>query len=150
MAQRPADKTGAGASAEREGRDLADDGGRDAAAEEARRLRTLREYHLLDTAPEPGFDRVTKLLADLFDVPIALVSLIDESRQWFKSAHGFARPETPRDIGFCHYAIATGNPLVVPDAAADPRLRANPPRSEEGRRGKEGGSTGRNRGSPDH
>jgi len=126
MAQRPADKTGAGASAEREGRDLADDGGRDAAAEEARRLRTLREYHLLDTAPEPGFDRVTKLLADLFDVPIALVSLIDESRQWFKSAHGFDRPETPRDIGFCQYAIATGKPLVVPDAAADPRFRDNP------------------------
>src|SRR3546814_18130455 len=126
MAQRRADKIGASAPAKRGGQDLADGGGRDAGADERWRLRTLREYHILDTEPEPGFDRVTKLVADLFDAPIALVSLIDDRRQWFKSAHGLDVSETPREISFCQYAIAAEKPLIVPDAAADPRFRDNP------------------------
>src|SRR3546814_12130239 len=86
MAQRRADKIGASAPAKRGGQDLADGGGRDAGADERWRLRTIREYHILDTEPEPGFDRVTKLVAELFDAPIALVSLIGdrsaERRVW--------------------------------------------------------------------
>src|SRR3546814_1566966 len=126
MAQRRADKVGASAPAKRGGQDLADGGGRDAGADERWRLRTLREYHILDPGPEPGFDRWTKLVADLFDGPIALVSLIDDRRQWFKSAHVLDVSETPREISCCQYAIAAEKPLIVPDAAADPRFRDNP------------------------
>jgi two-component sensor histidine kinase len=108
------------------GANLADGGDRDLAHDESRRLRTLREYRLLDTAAEPGFDRVTKLVADLFDAPIVLVSLVDDCRQWFKSAYGLDVPETPRDISFCQFVIADDKPLVVTDATADPRFRDNP------------------------
>ncbi len=95
-------------------------------AREQRRLETLREYRLLDTRPEPAFDRVTKLVADLFDAPIALISLVDDCRQWFKSAHGLEVSETPRDVSFCRYVVENEQPLVVPDARADPRFSDNP------------------------
>jgi PAS domain S-box-containing protein len=108
------------------GRQLADGGDRDEAQHEKRRLRTLREYRIMDTAPEPAFDRVTKLVADLFEVPIALVSLVEEDRQWFKSAVGLDAGETPRDISFCHHAVIDDAPLVVTDARADPRFLDNP------------------------
>ena len=108
------------------GRKLADGGGRGEVRGEAQRLRTLREYRIMDTAPEPAFDRVTKLVADLFDVPIVLVSLVDADRQWFKSAVGLDAGETPRDVSFCHHAVIDDAPLVVTDARADPRFRDNP------------------------
>lgn len=95
-------------------------------AREQRRLQTLREYRLLDTRPEPAFDRVTKLVSDLFDAPIALISLVDDCRQWFKSAHGLEVSETPRDISFCKHVIDDEQPLIVVDALADPRFSDNP------------------------
>lgn len=108
------------------GASLADGGDRDLAHDESRRLRTLREYRILDTAREPGYDRVTKLVADLFDAPIALVSLVDDCRQWFKSSFGLDVPETARDISFCQYVIAESEPVMVPDAQVDPRFEQNP------------------------
>ena len=108
------------------GASLADGGDRDLAHDESRRLRTLREYRILDTAREPGYDRVTKLVADLFDAPIALVSLVDDCRQWFKSSFGLDVPETARDISFCRYVIAESEPVMVPDAQVDPRFEQNP------------------------
>ena len=126
MAQRPWKSNDAAASAGDGGRQLADGGERDAEFEERRRLRTLREYRIMDTGPEQAFDRVTKLVADLFDAPIALVSLVDDCRQWFKSAYGLDVPETPRDISFCEHVIADDKPLIVADARLDPRFRDNP------------------------
>lgn len=126
MAEQPGASAGTMAPQATEGRILADGGEGDAVTREAWRLETLREYRLLDTAPEAAFDRVTKLVADLFDAPIALVTLVDDCRQWFKSAQGLTVSETPRDISFCQYVIAGDAPLVVTDTAADPRFVDNP------------------------
>ncbi|HAS6306605.1 TPA: diguanylate cyclase [Vibrio vulnificus] len=71
----------------------------------ARRIADLHSLHILDTAAEERFDRVTRIARRLFDVPIALVSLVDEDRQWFKSCFGLNASETPRDISFCGHAI---------------------------------------------
>ncbi len=68
---------------------------------EQARLRALLAYRVLDTAPEAAFDRLTALAADLFDVPIALVSLVDSERQWLKSRHGLDVCEAPRETAFC-------------------------------------------------
>lgn len=114
------------ASREGEGRDLAKGGDQDAAEAERLRLDTLREYRIMDTAPEPAFDRVTRMVADLFGVPIALISLVDDRRQWFKSAHGVEVRETPREYSFCPYVIAGNAPVMVTEALADPRSRDNP------------------------
>ncbi len=81
---------------------------------------------MLDTPAEERFDRYTRLARRLFGVPIALVSLVDENRQWFKSKQGLAAPETGRDISFCGHAIVQTETLVVEDAAADPRFHDNP------------------------
>lgn len=90
------------------------------------RLRLLRALNLLDTEPEPEFDRITRLLARALDVPIALVSLIDEHRQWFKSSYGLEIRETPREIAFCDHAIRQQGPLIVNDARRDARFACNP------------------------
>ena len=90
------------------------------------RLRLLRALSLLDTEPEPEFDRITRLLARALNVPIALVSLVDEHRQWFKSAVGLEVRETPREIAFCDHAIRQQGPLVVTDASRDLRFADNP------------------------
>ena len=74
--------------------------------DEQRRLATLRSLHILDTPPEERFDRITRTAQRLFNVPIALVSLIDSNRQWFKSCQGLSVSETPRGISFCGHAIA--------------------------------------------
>ncbi|ABF52011.1 sensor histidine kinase [Sphingopyxis alaskensis] len=128
MAERPPGEMNDAAratSATRGGRDLPLT--RDGRTErERRRVETLREYHLLDTGAEAAFDRVTKLVADLFDAPIALISLVDDCRQWFKSAHGLDVPETPRDISFCKHVVEDEQPLIVGDAASDPRFQDNP------------------------
>lgn len=94
--------------------------------EEARRLERLRETGLLDTPAEAVFDDVVALAALLFEAPIAYVSLVDETRQWFKSAYGFSPVETPRTDSFCVHALAMADPLVVPDAAADSRFANSP------------------------
>jgi phosphoribosyl 1,2-cyclic phosphodiesterase len=96
------------------------------ADDEPTRLRSLRDLDVLDTGPEPRFDRYTELASTAFDVPIALVSLIDEDRQWFKSHHGLDVTETPRDMAFCAHAILDDEVFQVPDAIADPRFADNP------------------------
>ena len=94
--------------------------------DEAVRLKALRALRLLDTPPEDEFDDFTLLAASLCGVPISLVSLIDEDRQWFKSKVGLDMDETPRDIAFCAHAIQQEGLFVVPDAALDARFRSNP------------------------
>nr|WP_249778334.1 PAS domain S-box protein [Phenylobacterium glaciei] len=95
---------------------------------EAARLQALDDYDVLDSAPEAAFDRLTALAADLFRAPIALVSLVDAERQWFKSRHGLDATQTPRSQAFCAHALplAPGSTLVVQDATRDPRFQANP------------------------
>lgn len=93
---------------------------------EAHRLQVLFDLNILDTPPEERFDRVTRLAARLFGVPMAMVSLIDADRQWFKSRVGFPYSETTRDVSFCAHAILQDEVMVVEDAAGDPRFAANP------------------------
>lgn len=94
--------------------------------DETQRLAALRSYRVLDTAPEAEFDDLTRLLARHFGVPTVLVSLIDESRQWFKSRFGLDIAETPREMAFCAHTILDDRPLIVCDARCDPRFRDNP------------------------
>jgi GAF domain-containing protein len=94
---------------------------------EARRLKALRDLVILDTPPEARFDRISAFAAKEFNVPIALVSLVDQDRQWFKSSFGMGDvQETPRDISFCGHAVTMAKTLIVPDALADPRFADNP------------------------
>ena len=94
--------------------------------DEAFRLSTLSSLDVLDTEPEERFDRLTRMCKRLFGVPIALVSLVDENRQWFKSCVGLSVSETPRDISFCGHAILGNDIFVIPDAAKDERFADNP------------------------
>ncbi len=94
--------------------------------DEAARLGTLRSLNILDTAPEERFDRLTRMAKRMFGVPIALISLVDENRQWFKSCQGLSVSETPRDISFCGHAVLGDDILMVPDALADERFHDNP------------------------
>jgi len=94
--------------------------------DDAARLRQLRDLQLLDTPPEERFDRVVRFAAEQLDMPIALVSLVDEKRQWFKARFGLDATETPRDISFCGHAIATPGLFVIEDARQDPRFADNP------------------------
>jgi phosphoribosyl 1,2-cyclic phosphodiesterase/CheY-like chemotaxis protein len=93
---------------------------------EADRLAALRSLGLLDSAPEQRFDRFTRLATALFDVPIALVSLVDAERQWFKSCVGFDAAQSSRDSSFCAHAILAREVMVVPDALSDDRFADNP------------------------
>jgi diguanylate cyclase (GGDEF)-like protein/PAS domain S-box-containing protein len=90
------------------------------------RLTALRRLRILDTPPSESFDRVTRLAAAALGVPIVLMSLVDERRQWFKSRVGLEASETPRDISFCSHAVAQRRPLVVADATKDQRFATNP------------------------
>lgn len=94
--------------------------------DEAYRLQTLQSLSILDSAPEERFDRLTRMAQRLFGVPIALVSLIDSNRQWFKSCQGLTVRETSRDVSFCGHAIQSGEMLVIQDAAKDERFADNP------------------------
>ncbi len=94
--------------------------------DEDARLRALRSYEVLDSAPEEAFDGLTRLAAEICGTPIALVSLVDADRQWFKSRLGLEQGETPRDVSFCAHAIAQPGTLVVGDARQDPRFADNP------------------------
>jgi PAS domain S-box-containing protein len=93
---------------------------------EAARLAALRSLAILDTAPEEAFDELTALAASVCQAPMALISLVDEDRQWFKSRLGWSADATPRDASFCGHTILGRDLLVVPDAAADPRFADSP------------------------
>ena len=93
---------------------------------ELARLAALRQYEILDTAPEKVFDDFTFLAAQICRTPIALISFIDGDRQWFKSKVGVDVDCTPRDVAFCAYAIMQQNLLVVPNALNDSRFANNP------------------------
>ena len=94
--------------------------------DEGTRVDTLYDLGILDTEPEERFDRLTRLAKRLFRVPIALVSLVDENRQWFKSAQGMNKSEISRDISFCAHTILGDDILLVPDATLDERFHDNP------------------------
>ncbi|MBF7141634.1 MULTISPECIES: diguanylate cyclase domain-containing protein [Pseudomonas] len=93
---------------------------------ETARLRMLHSLALLDTPPEECFDRATRVLAQLLRVPIAMVSLVDGDRQWFKSKVGLEVCETSRDVAFCAHALASPEMMLVEDALADERFVDNP------------------------
>src|SRR5262249_40733667 len=93
---------------------------------EAHRLQVLRSYGVLDTEPDQALDDLTLLAAQICETPIALVSLLDEHRQWFASKVGLSTVETPRDIAFCKHVLQQDGMLVVPDATQDPRFAENP------------------------
>ena len=93
---------------------------------ESQRLTALHGYGILDTAPEEMFDRLTALAAEVYSVPIALLSFVDANRQWFKSRVGLAHPETERVVSFCNHTIQSDELLVIPDATHDPRFAQNP------------------------
>ena len=95
-------------------------------ADEVERLSALCRLNLLDTPPDERFERITRSAQRMFNVPIALVTLIDSNRQWFKSRAGLALAETPRRIAFCAHAILNSAPLIVGDTRADPRFADNP------------------------
>lgn len=94
--------------------------------DEERRLAALRQLGILDTPREERFDRLTRLAAALFDVPIALVSLVDRDRQWYKSCHGVNESGTAREVSFCAHAILQREVMIVPDALLDSRFADNP------------------------
>lgn len=94
--------------------------------DEAQRLVSLRALNMLDTAAEERFDRITRLAKLITGTPIALLTLVDANRQWFKSRQGLDAAETPRDISFCGHAILGDGLFVVPDATKDPRFSDNP------------------------
>ncbi len=98
----------------------------DISQEEQVRLETLQSLKILDTPPEERFDRLTRMAKRLFGVPIALVSLVDENRQWFKSCFGLSMNETSRDISFCGHAILGDDLFIIPDTIADERFADNP------------------------
>src|SRR5687768_13981769 len=93
--------------------------------DEARRLEVLRSYDILNTPREAAFDDIALLAAQVCRTPIAMVTLIDERREWFKASVGIDLQEATRE-GFCAYTILDRCPLTVPDARADPRFSENP------------------------
>ena len=93
---------------------------------EKKRLKVLWQYEVLDTVPEEVFDDLTELAARICEAPIALISLVDEKRQWFKSKVGVTLNETSRDLSFCGYAITQPDLFIVPDATRDKRFAGNP------------------------
>ena len=93
---------------------------------EEQRIAVLHDLKILDTPPEERFDRITRLAASIFNAPMALISLVDRERQWFKSTYGLDASETSREMSFCSHAVASQEALVVPDTFQDPRFSDNP------------------------
>ena len=93
---------------------------------ESARLEALRQYKVLDTSPEQAYDDITQLAAYICDMPIALVSLVDSDRQWFKSKVGISADSTSRDISFCTHTITNERIMIVNDALCDRRFVDNP------------------------
>lgn len=93
---------------------------------EKERLKTLHALRILDTPSEERFDRIIRLAARIFEVPICYLSLVDSQRQWFKARQGISLVETPRAVSFCSHAILHSEPLIVPDLAADFRFAGSP------------------------
>jgi GAF domain-containing protein len=93
---------------------------------ESARLNNLRQYQILDTPPEREFDDLVALAAQICDAPVALISLVDENRQWFKASLGVNISETPRDVSFCGHAILGEDIFEISDARKDGRFRDNP------------------------
>src|SRR3712207_2717592 len=101
------------------------------------RLRSLRRSGLLDTAPEESFDRITRIAASALGVPVSLVSLVDDDRQFFKSCLGLPQPwaqsrETPLSRSFCQHVVVGAEPLIIPDARTHPLVHDNPAIDELG------------------
>lgn len=94
--------------------------------DEEQRLAVLHGLSILDTQPEERFDRITRLAAEIAEVPIALVSLVDENRQWFKSSVGLDAKETSREVSFCAHSVSNRSPLIVQDTLSDERFADNP------------------------
>ena len=92
---------------------------------EAERLHALSEYRILGTRPEESYDNITRMAAMIFYVPIAQISLVDQSHQWFKSRVGCEQQETEQDVSFCGHTILSPKPLVVEDALVDQRFVDN-------------------------
>lgn len=93
---------------------------------EAERLAVLREFAILDSAPEQAYDDVVLLASTICAVPIALITFVDEERQWFKARVGLEAQSTPREHAFCAHALVHAEPLIVPDALMDARFADNP------------------------
>ncbi len=93
---------------------------------EQERIKSLKKYDILDTPPDGSFDRITKLAAKLLDVPIAIVTLVDTDRIWFKSRYGLDVEQIERNPGLCASAILSDDLYEVYDALNDPRTLANP------------------------
>ncbi len=96
-------------------------------SKEQQRLQALKRLMVMDSIEETAFDDLTRMAADVFSTPIALISLVDDSRQWFKSRVGLQAQQTPREYAFCAHALeAPKEVMVVRDASIDPRFTANP------------------------
>jgi GAF domain-containing protein len=93
---------------------------------ESKRLNVLWQYDILDTVPEEVFDDLAELASHICEAPIALITLVDEKRQWFKARVGTSVKETTRDISFCAHAILQDELFIVSDASKDPRFKKNP------------------------
>lgn len=94
--------------------------------DDAKRIKVLWQYEILDTVPEEVFDDLTELAARICEAPIAMITLVDENRQWFKSKVGVTVNETSRDVSFCSHAIEQSDLFIVPDATLDKRFAKNP------------------------
>src|SRR4051794_9887942 len=93
---------------------------------ESKRLKALKDFEILDTPPEQILEEMTWLASQICETPVAMISLVDENRQWFKSRVGTDVTETPRDIAFCNHAIQEANTMIVEDALMDLRFKENP------------------------
>ncbi|HEX5538162.1 MAG TPA: GAF domain-containing protein, partial [Methylophilaceae bacterium] len=94
--------------------------------QESERLRVVASYEALDTPPEDDFDHLTRLAADIFNVPIATITIVDKDRQWFKSSVGLQVTETERCISFCTHTIQHATPFIINNALEDSRFQDNP------------------------
>jgi GAF domain-containing protein len=96
------------------------------AVNDEERIQTLHDLKILDTSAEEDFDRITQCMSLIFDIPTALVSLVDTDRQWFKSRQCLSAQETERDVAFCNYTIVQDDIFEITNAQGDERFKDNP------------------------